>query len=250
MIGRNIIIAGLLMTAAFSAVAVTANHAFGPGEIITYSIKKYGFKAGEASLMFRGSVLWQKQEAVLMTFKAAALNFYDEEKIYADPQTHLPLRVERDLNLWGKRERITEDYLQQQGTVRITKVAGGKTTHQTIQKKGPIDNIYCFIYRYRRQGQFKIGETLTMNLPTQDVMIRLISKTSIGAAGKNYEAYYMESRPKKYRLWFDAGLQKIPLRIDGSIGMGGAALIMNEYQAGEKDQEMPRTQVPKTGQEK
>ena len=120
---------------------------FANGEKIIYSIKKMGVKAGEASLVFHGSTRVKNKEVYLIQFTASALNFFDQEKIYVDPKTFYPVMVKRDLNIWGKKERITEEYLTDKGQVKITKNAGGKTTVQTIEKKGAVDNIYCFIYR-------------------------------------------------------------------------------------------------------
>lgn len=205
---------------------------FKSGEKVTYSIKKVGVKAGEASLLIEGPVSVEGRDVFVITFTASALNFFDEEKITMDPQSYLPLRVQRDLNIWGRREKITEEYFQDQGIVRIKKIAGGKETTQTIKKKGTLDNIYCFIYRYRKQGRFNIGETLTMNLPTRNVKIALASQGRIAAGGKKYQAFFLQSLPKQYRMWFDTGERKIPLRIDGSMGIAGTSLIMSGFEPG------------------
>lgn len=202
---------------------------FQPGEKITYAIKKYGMKAGEATLLFSGPVQLQDKKTLQIIFTASALNFYDQERIYVDSMTFRPIRVERDLNIWGKREKIVEDYLPGQGRVRITKAANGKTTEQTITRPGQLDNIYCFIYRYRTQGGFQTGETLTLNLPTRDVVIALVGKNNLKIAGKKFTAFFMESQPKMYSIWFDSSNQKIPLRIDGTVGFGNTSMIMTKY---------------------
>lgn len=202
---------------------------FSPGETITYAIKKLKMSVGEAELVFHGPASLKGQEAVLATFTVKAMNFLDEEKIYMHPQTFYPIIVERNLNIWGKKEKITEEYLPQEGMVRITKTAGGKTTEQIIKKDGVPDNIYCFIYRYRLKGKFRSGEKFTINLPTKAVDVRIEKKTTLKAAGKNFESYLLSSKDGEYRVWFDAGPQKIPLRIDGAVKLGSAAMIMKEY---------------------
>ena len=206
------------------------NFPFSDGEKITYAIKKMGVKTGESSLVFRGLTRINTKNAYLIIFTASSLNFFDEEKIYIDTKTFYPLVVNRDLNIWGKKEKIFEEYFPEKGLVKITKYAGGKKiTEQTIEKKGTLDNIYSFIYRYRNQGQFKVGDTLLMNLPTKDVVLKLKEITKIKAAGQQFDAYYMKSDPAQYEVWFDASDKKIPLKINGAVGFGDTAMVMMAY---------------------
>lgn len=200
------------------------------GEKITYVIKNFGIKAGEATLVFKGPLA---DKTFLIVFRAESFNFLDEEKIFVNPETFLPVKVQRDLNIFGKKEKITEYYDPQKGVVRVVKVSGGKTTEQVIKKKGDLDNIYSFIYRYRRDGKFRIGDTLTMNLPTKDVEIGMLKKSKLKAAGKKFDAFFMQSNPKKYKVWFDSSDQRIPLRIDGSIGFGNTSMVMLTRYLGE-----------------
>lgn len=200
------------------------------GEKITYAIKQMGFKAGEAVLSFEGPATRENKDFMLIVFKASGMNFMDSEKIYADPQTLFPQIVERDLNIFGKKEQIVEYYEPQNGKVRVVKTASGKTTEQVITKKGELDNIYCFIYRYRRDADFKMGESLAINLPTMDLRIKLTEKVDVAAGGKNYQAFFMQSTPSKYKLWFDVSRQKIPLRIDGAVGVGSTTMTMKSYE--------------------
>ena len=169
---------------------------------------------------------------VLITFRTEGLNFYDEEKIFVDPVDFYPLVVERDLDIWGKKKRIREVYDQKAGKITITKIADKKKSQQVIEKKGKIDNIYCFLYRYRRSGSFKNNDRLELKLPTKDIAIVLKKKEKIEAGGKKYEAYYLESEPKEYALWFDLSPNRLPLRIDGAVGMGKTKMVMKEYSPG------------------
>ncbi|MFA5059872.1 MAG: DUF3108 domain-containing protein [Candidatus Omnitrophota bacterium] len=205
---------------------------FLPGETIKYSIKNLGINAGEATITFEGIKKINGKDFLLIVFKANAINFFDEEKIYSDPETFYPLIVERDLNIFGKKEKITEVYDQKNGVIRIIKKAGGKTTEQTISKQGAIDNIYCFIYRYRQSGKFQVGESFSVKLPTKDVIINLVKETKIKAAGKEYSSYYLQTNPAQYKVWIDTSEKKVPLRINGAVGVSSTAMIMNAYQDG------------------
>jgi hypothetical protein len=207
---------------------------FGEGETIKYAIKKMGMKAGDAMLVFNGKTTWRGKEAYLITFSATALNFFDEEKIYADVETLYPLAVERNLNIWGKKEKITEIYDQVKGIVTVEKTSGEENSKQVIDRKEKVDNIYCFIYRYRISGEFNIGDAFSIRLPTKDVAIELVKKTTLKTAGKNYDAYYMQSDPSTYRVWFDVSKEKVPLRINGAVGFGDTAMTMVAYKEGIK----------------
>lgn len=217
----------------FSGASDAQGMPFLRGETVAYDIKSIGFlKAGEASLVFEGKQNLNGKEVFLIVFTSKAMNFSDQEKIYADAETFYPVRVERDLNIFGRKEKITEDYDRARGIIKITKTEGGRTSEQLIEKKGEVDNIYCFIYRYRKNGDFKIGDSFFMKLPTTDVKIKLEKETKLKTAGQTFDTFYMESDPAKYRVWFDAGEKKIPLRINGSVGINAATLTMAEYKEG------------------
>ena len=203
---------------------------FKKGETISYNIKSLGVNGGKATLTFEGLQEYKGKEAYLIMFTARAVNFFDEERIYADKETFNPIAVIRDLNIWGKKEKISEEYDQGKGVITITKNGGASTA---IGREPPIDNIYCFIYRYRKSGDFKIGDSFSITLPTKDVEIKLIKTAKVKADGRVFDSYYMESNPAKYKVWFDAGQKRIPLRINGAVGLNDTAMIMTEYKEGQ-----------------
>lgn len=200
------------------------------GEKITYDIKKLGVSAGKATVELKGETVVNNQKRLLIIFTAKGPKFLDEEKIYVEPETFLPTRVERDLNIFGNIEQITEDYDVKKGLVKITKIAGGKTTEQVIEKEGRMENIYGFLYRYRQNGNFKIGHTVELNLPTKNLTLKIMKQYNISIAGKKYSSFFMQSDPKRYNIWFDSGSQKIPLRIDGALGMGKTSMMLEKVE--------------------
>jgi len=203
-----------------------------PSETFHYVIKKFGIKAGDAQLEYQGQVVFKGLALVKIIFRAQGFNFFDEETIYADPQTLFPVRVERDLNIFGKKERIVESYDAEHGSVRIVKYKSGKPVDEVVfEKDRPIDNLYCFLFRYRTAGIFKEGEEFLMNLPTQDVRFKIDGKTAVGFYPEADQAWFMESEPRKYRVWFGTGPNKIPLRIDGAVGLAKTAMILTDYVA-------------------
>jgi hypothetical protein len=203
---------------------------FGKGETIKYTIKKFGV-GGKATLVFQGQQKTAGTDTYLIVFTADGFNFYDEEKIYVDTKTFSPVSVVRDINIFGKKEKITEEYSD--GRIKITKVAGGETTVQTIEKKGRVDNIYGAIYRYRKSGSFKLGDQMSLRLPTIDITLKLSKMNKVATGGKKYDAYYMESVPSQYMVWFDTSPRKIPLRITGTAGMGKTNMVITGYEPGQ-----------------
>lgn len=147
------------------------------GETITYDIKKLKLKVGEASLVFNGPVEVEGKQAISITFTAKGFKFYDEEQIYLDAETYYPIIIKRDLDIFGKKEKIIEYYDSKRGKVRIVKTAKGKTSEQVIENGTQFDNIYGFIYRYRRLGRFNEGEEFRLHLPTDDVSLKLVERT-------------------------------------------------------------------------
>ena len=207
----------------------SGNLPFRQGERIVYDIRKLNLKIGEAALTFHGLTQLDHRQVFLITFVSKGPEFFDEERIFLDPETFFPIQVQRDINIFGRKEKIVEHYSPHDGVVEVVKTVREKTSRDVIRKPQRLDNLYCFIYRYRRSGGFRIGEDLQMHLPTKDVQFKLLTTDPLKINGKPLDAYYMESIPKKYRVWFSKSQDKIPLRIDGAVGFGKTALVMREY---------------------
>jgi len=198
-------------------------------ETIYYSIRQMGFD-GDASLTMVGPKDYKNYKTILIVFRAHGANFSDEEDIYVDPETYKPMFVERNfsLNVFGSGKTL-EEYIPSKGEIIITKTDRGHVTKQTINKAGAVDNIYGFIYRYRKDGSFKVGDVLSMTLPTKDLKIQLLDRAVVNISGKLYDSYYMQSQPVRYKIWFDASAHHWPLRITGTIGFLNSVMTMTGY---------------------
>jgi hypothetical protein len=199
---------------------------FEPGEKICYNVKQFAVKVGDATLELKGDTFVDAKKYTLILFRADGFNFHDEERIYVDGTTWLPQHVSRDLNIFGKKEQISEDYFHQDGYVRVTNVSDGKTVIRRLNTKGPVDNIYGFIYRYRLSGKFNKGESFAMQLPTTKVNLKFVENMDFRAAGQNFKAVLLKSVPAKYSLWFDTGAKRLPLRIAGAVGISNTVMTM------------------------
>ncbi|MBF0387647.1 MAG: DUF3108 domain-containing protein [Candidatus Omnitrophica bacterium] len=228
---NRILFSFILPLVVISAPALAADLPFVPGEKIYYSVKQYGIKAGDAVLEFKGETYLEGQRYTLITFVAKGFNFYDEERIYTDPVTLLPHKVMRDLNIFGNKETIMEEYRDADGFIRVTKTANGKTTIQdiSITNNAQVDNIYTFLYRIRLRADIKTGQEFDLHLPTMTLRLQGEREVSFNALGKKYQSVLFRSLPPKYTIWFDPGPQKLPLRISGSIGLANTVMVITGY---------------------
>jgi len=199
-------------------------------ETIHYSIRQMGFD-GQADMNMVGPKEYKGHKTYLIVFKAHGVNYWDEEDIYLNPKTFRPVYVLRDFSLGAfGHGKILEDYVTSKGEIIITKTDKDRVTKQIIHNTGKVDNIYGLIYRYRHQGSFKTGDTVKMTLPTRVLKMKLVKQTSLKIDKKTYDAYFMQSQPPKYKIWFDASKNKIPLRITGTIGFINSVMTMTSYE--------------------
>lgn len=219
---------GLGWIAAVEAAEVSLPAPFAAGETLKYDIKQLGLTVGEAALVFEGETTSDARTLYLIRFTAKSFRFSDEEQIYLDPATFLPVRIERNLDIFGKKENIVEYYNAIEGSVRVVKTSKGKTTEQTLHRGHPVENIYGFIYRYRRSGKFAAGENIQIHLPTRDILFKLIGQDMFKTSDKQIPAFLLQSEPPKYKVWFDSGTARIPLRIDGVIGISKTVLVIQQ----------------------
>lgn len=230
MISVKYLLSGLVFAylLAMANILSAAELPFKTGETLRYSIKQMGVKAGEAVLDFQGEKEIDGQKVYLIVFTSKGFNFFDEERIFVDRVSFRPVRVIRDINIFGNKEKITEHYTPD-GKTRVVKISDGKTTEQLLDRGCAVDNIYGFIYRYRVEGVFASDEKLDIHLPTMDITMAPSEKVSFNAAGKKYNAAVLRSVPSKYTIWMDTGVKRIPLRIAGSLGVTSTVMTLLEY---------------------
>ena len=207
------------------------------GETISYRIKQLGM-SGTATLTIDGLTTIEGKEALLITFVAKGFTFFDEEKIYLDPKTYYPIIVKRDLDIFGNKEKIVEYYDNEKGSVKII---NSQDPHKPriIEKGKPIENIYGFIYRQRIKGTFHIGDEFSVQFPTQEVTIKAVDIQKMNVAKEDYEVVFMQGKPRNLKIYFDISENKIPVRLEGTFGFGGAVMIMTDYK--ETKDQRPKT---------
>jgi hypothetical protein len=203
------------------------------GESLVYDIRMGKIKVGTASYRQLESVWIDGVPVQVMEFNTNLARFKDKELIYCDPQTRLPLKVERDILNFLVREAITEVYDQKAFTVKISKRAYGRTSETVIQKDKPLQNSILLPHYVRDVPVVETGMTFTADLPTRSVDIKLVAVEDVEVPAGVFKAYHFVSDPRQIEIWISADDKKIPLKIQG-IGVFGYTMLLREYSAGEK----------------
>jgi len=186
------------------------------GEEIAYAISPIG----RAQYRDLGPVDFEGRRLNLITFRTIIPGFDDNEQIYADPETGLPVRVERNISWVFSKENLTEEYSAAQHTLVIRKFIGGKQVKEyKFTADGPIHNAILLPFYLRRVENLAPGWTYEIRLP--DVYkVSLASLDDIEVAGKKYKAYHFTSEPRKFEIWISSDADRIPLVIKGVGGLG------------------------------
>lgn len=195
------------------------------GESILYSISPLG----QSEYRDLGIVDLNGIKVNLVTCKTKILFFEDTEKIYSDPDSLLPLKVERNISkLWVK-EYITEEYDQKRFTVTLRKFKGNKIIYENITKaSGPINNAVTLPFNMRRTDDLKIGWQLTVRIPNDEFKVELISIDEITIPAGKFQAYHFKSIPDKGDLWINKNNPRVTLKIKGK-GLFNYILAMKKY---------------------
>ena len=194
------------------------------GESILYLISPFG----RSEYNNLGVVDLNGAKVNLVTFKTKVLLFEDTEKIYSDPESLLPLRIERNISkLWGK-EYITEEYDQKKFIMVTRKFKGKKLVkEQIIQAKGPIHNAITLPFYLRGRSDLKIGWHFIARVP-EEFGLELVSVDKITVPAGKFQAYHFKSIPNKFEIWINKDNPRVPLKIQGK-GIFDYSLLMKKY---------------------
>jgi hypothetical protein len=194
------------------------------GESILYFIKP----VGKSEYNDLGVVDLKGRKVNLVTFMTKVLFVKDTEKIYSDPESLLPIRIERTISkLWGK-EYITEEYDQEKFTVVIRKFKGKKLVkEQIIKANGPIQNAILLPFYLRRRPDLEIGWQFTARVPNE-FKLELVSIDQISVPAGKFQAYHIKSIPDKFEIWINKNSPRVPVKIQGEGGFD-YALLMKKY---------------------
>ena len=197
---------------------------FANKEKLIYKISTNGIPSGHIEWEYLGrqevegklaEVLSVNSDTSILKF----LNLTSKEKVFLDCENHLPLRVERDIILFGKKELIKESYNQDEGSVTITR-SNDYDKEETLYRDKPIHNILSLLYFFPDDINLEKGEWMSFNLPTQKLRIKFIRERVLVKDGEKLDTYFLVGRgAKRFSLWLDKET-RLPLRIDFIFPLG------------------------------
>ena len=201
------------------------------GEKITYDVRLSRLSVGSATFEHLPGQRLGGAELNYSIFETKLAKFHDVEKIYSDPETFLPVKIERFVSTWPQAESITEDYDQDKFVLTIKKIKGKNIEKVVIKKDGCINNAILLPYYVRDRDNLDSGFSLVAKFPKQDFLIKLDGKQEIKVPAGKFMAYHFISEPRKFEIWVSADSRRIPLKIKGANSLG-YTLVMKEYTPG------------------
>jgi len=186
------------------------------GERIVYDISPIG----TSEYTDLGVVDFLGKKMRFCTFHTQVLGFDDLEKIYSDPKTFLPLRVERNISMLTGKEYLVEEYFPKDGVLITRKYKGGKQVDQYDFKADmPIQNAILLPFSLRREPNLDIGWSLTVYFPDK-YKVTLVSIEEIEVPAGKFMTYHFTSEPHKFETWITKDDLRIPIKIKGAGGIG------------------------------
>lgn len=190
---------------------------------LVYDVSFNGFKVGTFNWQYLGKDKFAQRDIYILLAKAntniiGIFDLLNEEKIFLDRKTFLPLKVERQVSYFGKKEILEEFYNQDKGLIRVVE---DKNKDKILQQDKPINNILTLMYFFPKDIELKEGSKLYFNLPTQKLSIDVVSDKEflITPEGKK-EAYFLVGKGNRdFRIWLDKK-DRLPLRLDSTSFLG------------------------------
>lgn len=196
------------------------------GEKIVYDMRPFG-KAVYTDL---GQKQLNGNTVNMVTFRTEVVGFDDTETIYTEPKSFLPVRVERNISMWGNKEYIIEEYLASDHTLKITKFKEKKEAEVfTFKEDGPIYNAVILPFYLRTVPDLDIGWKMTIRLPAK-FEVELASIEQIKVPAGKFIAYHFTSTPNKFEIWISKDNPRLPLKIK-DVGVLGYTMVLEKYTA-------------------
>lgn len=185
-------------------------------ETMTYTINPFG----KSEYVDHGRTTYRGRIYHLTTFTTDAMGFHDVERIYSDPITRLPARVEREVEGWFGKETLVERYDQKRLRLTVEKfVRGQKVKKYVFKARGPIYNAITLPFYLRTIADLSIGWSFTVRVP-EKFIVTLSSIERVRVPAGKFMAYHFTSLPDKFEIWISADEKRIPLKIRGKNRFG------------------------------
>jgi len=202
---------------------------FKKGEHLVYDIYLKSVKIGKSELTFFGEEDLGSRRCYRIGFTTNVPFFKDKEQIYAEKGNFLPIKVERELkNALGFTTKITEEYDQENFTVKIKKQGSSKV--QTFEKSAPIYNAILLTYYCRANPDIAKDEIFKVILPTSEHNVQMSGKEAIETPSGAYTTTVYSSAPSKFTFYLSDDKKKIPVKISSQTALG-YTLVLNSMES-------------------
>lgn len=194
------------------------------GEKILYLISPLG----KAEYNDLGVVDLEGKKVNLITFRTKVLFFEDAQKIYSDPESSLPYKIEHTISKFWRKEYITQEYDQKKFTVAIKKFKGKKLVNeQIIKANGSIQDAILLPFYLSRRPNLEIGWNFTARIP-DEFKLELVSIDEITVPAGKFQAYHLKSIPDKFEIWISKNSPRVPVKVQGK-GSPNYTLVMKRH---------------------
>ncbi|MCP4652889.1 MAG: DUF3108 domain-containing protein [Candidatus Omnitrophica bacterium] len=199
-------------------------------DTLTYSVYFNGFFSGKIKWVYVGTqkISGKQVDVLHLDSDTKIFSFLDmtsKEKIFLDSQTHLPIKVQRDIVLFGKDEKIEEFYNQDEGFVRITRSTAQEVPQEILRQDAPIHNILALLYFFPSDVDLDKKNKAVYNLPTRKVTITTRGTRKLRLGKEKVEAYFLVGKgAKRFNLWLDKK-RKTPLRLEFLFPVGKVTIV-------------------------
>jgi hypothetical protein len=210
--------------------AVGIKERFAASGQLTYKVYFNGMSCGSIIWKYLGEEKVEDKIAQIVSQESntkvmGVFDFGGNDKVYLEKGTFLPIKVERDLSLFGNKEKIVEYYDQVNGKVRVVKTASGKTSEIVLNQDKPIRHIMALLYFFPDNVELKDGYQEVFNLPTQKLTIRYLGLKDIKTGSETKHCYFLKGTgARSFNLWLDKET-RLPLRLEFFVMLGKVSIV-------------------------
>lgn len=197
-----------------------------PGEKIIYAISPLGTaEYNDLGIVdYKGKHLW------LVTFFTKVPGFSDLEKIYADPDTGLPIAVERYIRWPLSEEFLVEEYDPENNSQVTRRFVNNRLTNEYKYKSdGPYHNAILLPFCLRRIKNLDINWQMVVRVPDQ-FKVTLSEIEDIKVKDKAVKCFHFTSEPNKFDIWISRDEYRLPVVTKGT----SYSMVMQSHTPGKK----------------
>ncbi|UCG34586.1 MAG: hypothetical protein JSW17_03540 [Candidatus Omnitrophota bacterium] len=198
---------------------------------LTYKVYFNGLPAGSLEWEYLGKEKLGDKEAEVVGLNSCTkifkfFNMQGDERVFLDSSTYLPLKVERDIVCFGKRELIEEIYNQDEGYVEVSN--SRLKDIKCFRQDKPIHNILALLYFFPEGVKLEKGKQIYFNLPTRTVKVKVASERMLSTRRGKRPVYLLVGRGgKRFNLWLDKE-ERLPLRVDFLLPLGKISIVKRD----------------------